>query len=48
MVLTFKDGYGVNVNATCEKVQNRIYENVAFMTGFKPNEVTVNVTGFEI
>ena len=40
--------YGVNVNATCEKVQNRIYENVAYMTGFKPNEVTVNVTGFEI
>ena len=40
--------YGVNVNATCEKVQNRIYENAAFMTGFKPNEVTVNVTGFEI
>ncbi len=40
--------YGVNVSATCEKIQNRIYENISYMTGFKPNEVTVNVTGFEI
>lgn len=40
--------YGVNVSATCEKIQNRIYENVSYMTGFKPNQVTVNVTGFEI
>lgn len=40
--------YGANVNATCEKVQNKIYENIAYMTDFKPNEVTVNVAGFEI
>ena len=40
--------YGANVNATCELVQNKIYENVAFMTGYKPNDVTVNVLGFDI
>ncbi len=40
--------YGVNVAATCELLQNKIYENVVFMTGYKPYDVTVNVTGFEI
>ena len=39
--------YGANVEQTCELVQNRIYENILFMTGFKPNTVTVNVSGFE-
>ena len=36
-----------NVEQTCELVQNRIYENILFMTGFKANSVTVNVSGFE-
>ena len=40
--------YGANVNATCELVQNKIYENILYMTGFKVSEVTVNVKGFEI
>lgn len=39
--------YGANVQATCELVQNKIYENILQMTGFKANEVTVNVIGFE-
>ena len=39
--------YGSNVEQTCELVQNRIYENILFMTGFKANSVTVNVSGFE-
>ena len=39
--------YGANVEQTCELVQNRIYENILYMTGFKANEVTVNVSGFE-
>ena len=39
--------YGANVEQTCELVQNRIYENILFMTGFKPSNVTVNVSGFE-
>ena len=34
--------------ATCELVQNKIYENIVFMTGFKPADVTVNVIDFEI
>ncbi len=40
--------YGANVKATCELVQNKIYENIQFMTGFKATDVTVNVVGFEI
>ena len=39
--------YGANVEQTCELVQNRIYENILYMTGFKANNVTVNVSGFE-
>ena len=40
--------YGANVNATAELLQNKIYENILFMTGFKADNVTVNVDGFEI
>ncbi len=40
--------YGANINATCEQVQNRIYENILFMTGFKASGISVKVTGFEI
>lgn len=40
--------FGANVNQTCELVQNKIYENILFMTGYKASEVTVNVTGFDI
>ncbi len=40
--------YGANVNATAELLQNKIYENILFMTGYKAQDVTVNVTGFEI
>lgn len=40
--------YGANINATCEQVQNKVYENILFMTGFKTSEVSVNVTGFEM
>ncbi len=39
--------YGASVAATCELVQNKIYENILFMTGFKANNVAINVTGFE-
>ena len=40
--------YGASVNSTCGLVQSKIYENIAFMTGFKPSEIKVNVIGFEI
>ena len=40
--------YGANVTETCGLVQSKIYENIVFMTGYKPSEVKVNVTGFEI
>ncbi|MBR4162817.1 MAG: Asp23/Gls24 family envelope stress response protein [Solobacterium sp.] len=47
IIADIKIKYGANVNQTSELVQNKIYENVLFMTGYKANEVTVNVTGFE-
>ena len=40
--------FGANVAATCELVQNKIYENILFMTGFKASDVTINVIGFDI
>ena len=40
--------YGANVNATAELLQNKIYENILSMTGFKASDVAVNVEGFEI
>lgn len=40
--------YGANVSQTCELVQNKIYENILNMTGYKASEVAVNVTGFDI
>lgn len=40
--------YGASVNATAELLQNKIYENIMFMTGYKAADVTVNVEGFEI
>ena len=40
--------YGANVSETCGLVQSKIYENIVFMTGYKPSDVRVNVTGFEI
>lgn len=40
--------YGANVNATAELLQNKIYENILYMTGYKASDVTVNVEGFEL
>ncbi|MBR3310479.1 MAG: Asp23/Gls24 family envelope stress response protein [Solobacterium sp.] len=40
--------YGANVSAACELLQNKIYENILFMTGYKASDVRVNVVGFEI
>ena len=40
--------YGANVNDVCGLAQSRIYDNITFMTGYKPSEVRINVTGFDI
>ena len=40
--------YGANANTVSSQVQNRIYENILFMTGFKAGDVSVNMVGFEI
>ncbi|MBR2066876.1 MAG: Asp23/Gls24 family envelope stress response protein [Solobacterium sp.] len=40
--------YLADVNQTCELVQNKIYENVYNMTGFRANSVQINVIGFEV
>ena len=38
---------GANVEATCALIQNKIYENILLMTGFKAHHVEVNVIGFD-
>ena len=40
--------FGANVSATCELLQNRIFENIMFMTGIKASNISVHVSGFEI
>jgi uncharacterized alkaline shock family protein YloU len=40
--------YGANAGTVSSQVQNHIYENILFMTGFKTSDITVNVVGFEI
>lgn len=40
--------YGANVTDACGLAQSKIYENITFMTGYKPADVKVNVVGFEI
>lgn len=40
--------YLAEVEQTCELIQNKIYENVYNMTGFRANDVKVNVIGFDI
>ncbi|MGM9940890.1 MAG: Asp23/Gls24 family envelope stress response protein [Bulleidia sp.] len=40
--------FGANVSATCELVQNKIFENIMYMTGIKPSNISIHVTGFEI
>ncbi len=40
--------YGANASVTSELVQNKIYENILFMTGFKANDISINVVGFNI
>ena len=38
--------YGASVSATCELVQRTVFDNVLFMTGLKPYNVSVSVAGF--
>lgn len=40
--------YGANASVTSELVQNKIYENILFMTGFKASDIAINVVGFNI
>ncbi|MEF9921080.1 Asp23/Gls24 family envelope stress response protein [Anaerorhabdus sp.] len=40
--------YGANVNATCEILQNRIYQNIYDMTNMKCGSVDIHVVGFHI
>ncbi len=39
--------FGANVSATCELVQNKVYENIKFMTGLIASDIMVTVANFE-
>ena len=38
--------YGLNINATCEAIQNRVHQIVKLMTDIKCDDIKVNVVGF--
>ncbi|MBQ7889667.1 MAG: Asp23/Gls24 family envelope stress response protein [Erysipelotrichaceae bacterium] len=38
--------YGVNVNRTCEDIQDRITQNIQLMTNLKCGSVDVKISGF--
>lgn len=40
--------YGANVNATCEILQNRIFQNILEMTSMRCGNVDIHVVGFDI
>lgn len=48
ILVDVKIKYLAEVEQTCELIQNKIFENILHMTGFKANDVQVNVVGFEI
>lgn len=38
--------YKANVADTCTKLQNKIFESISYMTGFKPQAIEVEVVSF--
>ena len=46
LMLNVKIKYGVNVNNACSNLQGKIFENIEHMTGFKPDQIDVRVSGF--
>lgn len=48
LYIDLKMKYGINVNATCELLQNKIYNNILQMTGLKCSKIDLHVVGFEI
>ena len=38
--------YGLNVNQNCEKIQNRIHQNILLMTNLSCENIDVKVSGF--
>lgn len=38
--------FDANVNKSCAKLQDKIYENIAHMTDYTPDEIDVRVVGF--
>lgn len=46
--MDIKVKYGANVNATCEILQNNIYQNILQMTNLKCASVDIHVVGFDI
>lgn len=38
--------YSANVTDVCAKVQQRIYESIAYMTDYKPESIQIQVVGF--
>ncbi len=48
IIVNVKVKYGANVNATCEILQNKIYQNVLQMTNLQCSKIDIQVSGFHI
>ncbi len=46
LMMDVKVKYSVNVNDACTKLQGKIFENIEHMTGFKPDQIDIRVSGF--
>lgn len=46
LIMDIKVKYSVNVNDVCTKLQGKIFENIEHMTGFKPDQIDIRVSGF--
>ena len=38
--------YGLNINTTCEMIQNKVYQVMQQMTDIKCDDIKINVVGF--
>lgn len=46
LVIPVKMNFKTHVSDTCNNLQNKIFESISYMTGFKPESIEIQVIGF--
>ncbi|MBP3853671.1 MAG: Asp23/Gls24 family envelope stress response protein [Erysipelotrichaceae bacterium] len=46
MTIPVKIDYSANVADVCANLQNKIFESISYMTDFKPENIEIQVVGF--